>query len=269
MRDFLHEGGYAPTNVINEYPFACLNADRTMQNVIASVAAFAESPHTMRTACIGAYEVDRAEEIPNVLGRARYLTAPIAIIKAPEKVHLFSVRTVVDSTPLETATPDNFDTKFKSRIADFSPTKIFEIKQSSRHNEMFDVGLWPWAEDITSETLANLLEALIVEARNAIPESYRRRPAADSAILKLIFHLFACRVLQDKNLIKQNDDPRIALQNAHDNFSDNIDPDVAESPYISRSSVKNIFDKLRTRFAFSSLTSDMLGSAYENALVSP
>src|ERR1700733_8528237 len=264
VREFLTGEGYAPTNVVSDYTFACLDADHTLKNVKAAVAGFAESPHTMRTACIGAYEVAHANEIPEFLDRARYLTAPMALIQTPDNVQLFSVKTAIDITPLETATADDFEKKFKSRISDFSPAALLQVKLSSRYHELFDVGLWPWAESITSARLVDLLEALVREALGGLPESYRSREAAQKSIIKLVFHLFACRVLQDKKLIQPTDDPREALQIAHDEFSDNIDPDVADSPYISRSVVNNIAEKLRTRFAFSSLTSDMLGSAYEN-----
>jgi N-6 DNA Methylase len=266
---FLLGGGYAPTNVIVDYTFACLDANRTLKNAKATVAGFAESPHTMRTACIGAYEIDDANKIPEVLDRARYLTAPIAMVKTPDDVQLFGVRTSVDLEPLETAATDDFEIKFKSRISDFSPSALFQIKLSSRHHDLFDVGLWPWAENITSGTLVKLLEALVVEAIDKLPESYRHRDAAQKAIIKLIFHLFACRVLQDKDLIPATDDPYESLKIAHEKFSDNIDPEVTQSPFTRRTTVIDIAAKLRTRFAFSSLTSEMLGSAYENSLVTP
>jgi len=221
----------------------------------------------MRSACIGAYEIARAEEIPAVLEQARYLTAPLAVIKTPDDVQLFSVQKAIALTPLASGTINDFAGKFKSRIADISPAALLNIKLSSRKHDLFDVGLWPWAESITSERLVKLLEALVVEATGDLKERNRDSEPAKRAVIRLIFHLFACRVLQDKQLISSSDDPVAALQTAHDEFSDNIDPGVAKSSYVSRAMINSISEKLRTRFAFSSLTSEMLGTAYENSLV--
>jgi hypothetical protein len=224
------------------------------------------------TQCVppaGVYEISDATELPKILEQARFLTAPIAIVKTPANVQLFGVQKSISPSPLETGTTDNFDVRFKSRIADLSPVALQQIKLSNRNHELFDVGLWPWAEKITSARLVELLEAVVLEGLNDLPERYRDSEAAKQAVIKLIFHLFACRVLQDKQLIGLTDDPEDALKTAHETFSDNIDPRVARSQYISRAMLKNIAEKLRTRFAFSSLSSEMLGTAYEKSLVTP
>ncbi|HUT61280.1 MAG TPA: N-6 DNA methylase, partial [Phycisphaerae bacterium] len=49
---------------------------------------------------------------------------------------------------------------------------------------------------------------------------------------------------------------------------ENIDIAIANSKYLSKSLVRDVHSRLRRQFAFATLTTDMLGHAYENALVS-
>jgi predicted RNA methylase len=81
--------------------------------------------------------------------------------------------------------------------------------------------------------------------------------------------LVACRVLEDKNVINKQGTASEALQAAQKKFSENINPGVLAAPGITKDLVVTVFNQLRSRFAFSSLTTEMLGHLYENALVTP
>src|SRR5262249_55922545 len=93
--------------------------------------------------------------------------------------------------------------------------------------------------------------------------------AANRAALRLVFQLFTCRVLEDKGVISPSTDPEQSLRLAKSAFSDNIDAGVTSSRYVTRALVDHIHSTLRSRFAFSSLTSAMLGHAYERSLITP
>jgi hypothetical protein len=140
-------------------------------------------------------------------------------------------------------------------------------KLGQRQLSFVDGGLGGWAERVTGQTLVALLESLVADTLSAAADRQHTTAAAQKDVLRLIFHLFACRVLEDKGVIPPSTTPEDALTAAHDRFSENIRPEVLRTRHVSKAIVLGVYKTLQTRFAFSNLTTDMLGYAYENALV--
>ncbi len=267
-RSFLAGAGYNSDHLVSGYAFTSRRDDGSLANDRADLVAFGGAPHTMRTACVSVVESTPTTNIDDTVSRLRFLTAPLAIVGAGSSVELWSIRRNLEAKPLERVPRAKWPDAFRGRLADLSPETILEAKRGETQLEFVDAELGSWAERMTGDALTKLLESLLASALKQLPVSYSTRPAAHEAIVRLVFNLFACRILEDLGIIGEAADPAKSLRSAHERFSENIDTAVVDSPYLSQSLVQEVHSRLRKQFAFASLTTDMLGHAYENALVS-
>lgn len=267
-RTFLEEAGYDSHLLVSDYAFTSRLDDGSLVNERADLVAFGGAPYTVRTACVSVVEPASTTGVADTVSKLRFLTAPLAIVGAGSSVELWSVRRGLEPKPLKTAPRKTWPVAFRGRLADLSPETILEAKRGDIQLQFVDAELGSWAERVTGTALTKLLESLLARALKQLPASYAARPAGHKAIVRLVFNLFACRILEDLDVIERAPDPASSLRSANRRFSENIDIDVVDSPYVSRSLVHDVHSNLRARFAFTSLTTDMLGQAYENALVS-
>jgi hypothetical protein len=79
---------------------------------------------------------------------------------------------------------------------------------------------------MTGEALTKLLESLLAHAMKQLPASYAAKPAGQKAIVRLVFNLFACRILEDLKIIDEAAEPAASLRSAKARFSENIDADI-------------------------------------------
>jgi len=265
-RPFLEQAGYRLEDLRSGFTFTSRRDDGSLANDRADLVAFGGQPQTPRTACVSVVEPAADVTIPDTVDRLRFLTAPVAIVGAGSSVELWSVRAHAPGK-LNEASRDNWPQSFRSRLADLSPDRILEAKRGDTQLAFVDAELGSWADRVTNDTLTKLLETLLARAFNQLAPSSSAKPAAQRAIVRLVFNLFACRVLEDLGLIAAEPDPAQSLRLANDQFSENIDTQIVNSPYLARSLIRDVHSELRQRFAFATVTTDMLGHAYENALV--
>ncbi len=267
-RPFLEEAGYDSDHVVPDYLFTSRSDNGSLVNARADLVAFGGAPHTMRTACISVVEPTSRTGGADTVYKLRFLTAPLAIVGAGSSVELWLIRKGLEPKPFLTAPRKTWPETFRGRLADLSPETILEAKRGDIQLEFVDAELGSWAERVTGDALTKLLETLLAHALKKLPVTYSGRPAGQKAIVRLVFNLFACRILEDLGIIEVMDDPASSLQSASSRFSENIDTHIVNSQYLSKSLIRDVHSILRERFAFASLTTDMLGHAYENALVS-
>ncbi|MGB2987956.1 MAG: N-6 DNA methylase [Phycisphaerae bacterium] len=266
-RPFLEEAGYDSEHLVSNYAFTSRLDDGSLVNDRADLVAFGGAPHTMRTACVSV--VDPATtNVADTVSKLRFLTAPLAIVGTGPSVDLWSIRRGLQPKPFKTAPREKWQEAFRGRLANLSPESILEAKRGDIQLPFVDAELGSWAERVTGDALTKLLESLLAHALKELSRGYSAKPAAHKAIVRLVFNLFTCRILEDLDVIEKATDPACSLRSAKKQFSENIDPDVVDSPYLSKSLIGEVHSTLRERFAFASLTTDMLGHAYENALVS-
>ena len=267
-RSLLEGAGYDSDQLVSDYSFTSRRDDGSLGNDRADLVAFGGEPHSMRTACVSVVEPPAATSVADTVSRLRFLTAPLAIVGAGPSVELWSIRRHLEPRPLKTAPRAAWPDAFRSRLADLSPEILLEAKRGDTQLEFVDAELGTWAERITGDALTKLLESLLAHALELLPPSYAPKDAAQRAIVRLVFNLFACRVLEDLRIIEEETDPACSLRSANARFSENIDIAIVNSQYLSKSLVRDVHSRLRKQFAFASLTTDMLGHAYENAMVS-
>ncbi len=269
VRVFLSDAGYAPSHVEREYRYTWRSGDGNLRNEVLPIAAFGDWPHSFRTACVTGFRADSEASLSEYFERVRFLAAPLAIIRNEAQTQIWSIRR--DTRPaklLESLTQD-WPADIGPRAREFAPSRIMPAKKGDAQLSFVDSGLLEWVERITGQALTMLLESLVSEALGHISKAQAAKAQARQDLLRLVFQLFACRVLEDKGAIDTPGTPRRALQEAHRKFSENIDPSVLDSDAVPESLPEYVFSALQNRFAFASITTDMLGQAYENALVTP
>jgi len=267
-RPFLADVGYDPDHLVPDYVYTSRSDDGSLVNSRADLVAFGGTPHTMRTACLSVVECESRTSEADTYSKLRFLTAPFAIVGAESSVQLWSIAKGKQPRPVEEAPRDSWARSFRSRLADLSPDSILRAKRGDIQLDFVDPELVSWAERVAGDALTKRLESLLADALKRLPKGHAGRPAAQKSILRLVFNLFACRVLEDIGVIDTAKSPIESLKLAHLRFSQNIDPAVVDSQYLSKSLIQDVYSSLRGQFAFASLTTEMLGHAYENALVS-
>jgi hypothetical protein len=269
-RGFLGAAGYAPSLLSADYSFTWRRPEGDLVNGTLPLVAFAAAPFTLRTACVSVFAADSDALRNDRLQQVRFLASPIAIVSNGPAIELWAIRRDAEASQLARTDSTDWPTKFRSRIPDLSPGPILASKSGEYQLDFVDSGLVEWAERITEQTLTILIEDVL---RSAIALRHPHPPFKGlqfkQAILRLVFNLFACRVLEDKSVIPRLSTAQEALEAAHARFSGNIDPNILSSPLLDSTVVLEVFSQLRNRFAFASLTTEMLGHVYENSLVTP
>ena len=263
---FLKDAGYAESDIVPQCSFTVRSSDDALVSSQVDLVAFSRSPHDMRAACIAAFE-----EVPGrkqeTLSLLKYLTSPLAIVGNRDKVEFWPIRQEAATHPVDVWDRDGWSERLRGRIRDYSPSAVADAKNDRIQLEFVDAGLATWTQNITSNSLKRLLEKLMQSSLDALAARFKGNDKARTAVLRLIFQLFACRALEDKGIIQKGSDAKESLTLAHDRFSSNVTPDCLNSAYLNRTIVDLVFTELRQSFSFETLTTDALAYSYENALV--
>lgn len=269
--NFLKSTGYLPQNLLREYRFTWRSDEGYLRNDRTDLVAFSDAPHTMKTACVGVFEAPSENAAQDSLRRLTFLSPPAAIVGTPDTVTLWGLRREKDPEPVIRANRKEWLHALSAAQTRLGPDVLSQAKWGVQSYQMHfvDIGIGEWAERITSAALVTLLESLLTETLTLVASDVRRTKAGSEAVLRLVFHLFACRVLEDRGVIASSDDVEQSLEAASERFSENIDPGVLHGEGITERAVQYVHGTLQRQFAFASLTATMLGHAYENALVTP
>jgi hypothetical protein len=268
---FLSEAGYATSHVEQAYRYTWRADDGNLRNEELPIAAFGDWPHSFRTACVTAFSADSEASLCESFERVRFLAAPVAIIQRERgtQIQFWSVRRDTRPEMLLEGLTQNWPGDLGPRAREFAPSRIMPAKRGHAQLSFVDSGLLEWVERITGQALTTLLESLVSDAFGQVSRAQAAKAQTRQDLLRLVFQLFACRVLEDKGAIAASGSPRRTLQEAHRKFSENIDPRALDSDAFPDTLPDYVFSALQNRFAFASITTDMLGQAYENALVTP
>lgn len=266
---FLRRAGYAHDNILTPYRFTARMEDGRLDDSNVDLAAFSRPPFDASTACITLARASSRSAVAPLLSTLRFLGAPAALISVEKAVELHAVQSDGRPKLLERADATVWQDQFENRLHALSPEALTKAKFGQTQELDFDATLFPWVRTITETTLTTLLEQLLTDALRSLSPSYQAKPAAQRAVIRIVFHLFACRVLESKGVTEPQATPRDALRAAHNRFSTNIDPTILDSHYLTKSTINQVYSELRQHFSFTSISPEMLGHAYENALVSP
>src|ERR1017187_2731247 len=198
---FLSEAGYATSHVEQGYRYTWRAGDGNLRNEVLPLAAFGDWPHSFRTACVTAFSADSEASLGESFERVRFLAAPLAIIQRERGIQIWSVRRDTRPEKLLEGLTQNWPGDLGSRAREFAPSRIMPAKRGNAQLSFVDSGLLEWVERITGQALTTLLESLVSEAFGRVSRTEAAKAQARQDILRLVFQLFACRVLEDKGAI--------------------------------------------------------------------
>lgn len=263
--DVLVGMGYSDKDIVRNCTFTTRDSEGRLIDQRIDLVAFSRQPYDTQNACIAAFESSPVQS--QLLDDLRFLTAPLAIVGHQNKIEFWSVRKNQQQQPFDVFDRAEWPQRMRSRVSEYSPEAIIRAKEDRIQLSFVDSGLAPWVHAITTASLNELLGSLIHDCIQKLPSSVRQNEEARSAIIRLVFNLFACCVLEDKGIVDQTDTPQAALQQAGERFSENITIEVLDSQYVTQELARMVFSRLRNDFSFSTLTTDVLAYSYENTLV--
>jgi len=196
VRSHLERCGYAQELIREDYPVG--------EGDPIALVAFAHTPTDIRSACV-AY-IESPSDYGNqqaLVEQARSVGAPVVFVGY--RASLTWWRQGVDSATQEKKLPAaKVETFFKKHSDKLSPDAIYRAKTLGKfekdHQLSFvDAGLMPAVERDIGQYITEMLERVVLQARNAIwPDLKQIEPQDGSWLMKSVFWLLAAKILKDK-----------------------------------------------------------------------
>jgi type I restriction-modification system DNA methylase subunit len=263
LRPYLRDCGYSASQMVTNVEVA--------QGRRIPLAAFAQSPHDSRSACIAV--IDGLSDPEAAVVGCRGLGAPIVFTYLPDQWQFWK-----QSAPrpqflrriLEGELPNFFHQQKK----ELAPESIYRAKTWARFDrsyqlEFVDLGLMPLVEEEAGRKLAELVERTVSDTKSNLGWKDISQEQGHW-LLKSNFWLLAAKILKDKNVSAF---AKISLENLQEVFACVAEHYGATAPVkvgpkqqaeALRESAQNI-----SRFSHLGLVStDALAYLYENALIS-
>jgi len=237
----------------------------------APVAAFADTLHDARSACIAIVDVpaDPAEAVKAM----KPLGAPVIFACHGDTVQWWK-QTTGEPIPQEPPVEKRYIREFfRQHKQDFNPTTIFEGKTRRRlpgqtQLSFVDAGLMPFIERTAGERLSSLVEMAFRDIEEALRHKLQSENDAQNAI-RATFWLLAAKALHDKDV---KNFKTLNLRDIHAVFArvgkhygvpDGVPPDGKAWQDATTAAAERIsgFESLRN------LSTESLAHVYENALV--
>lgn len=254
------------------YDDALLEQDYNFGSGRAPVAAFADTPHDVRSVCIAV--VDAANDPAAAVAATKPLGAPVVFACHANTVQWWKQTT---ATPEFREGIDSSRVRefFRQHSNDFSPATIFEGKTRRRlpgqtQLQFVDAGLMPFVERTDGERLSHCVETAFRDIESSLGRKLQSQRDAQDAI-KATFWLLAAKALHDKEVdgFKNVDLTDIADVFArvgrHYGVLDGVPPPGREWHDATTRAARRIsdFESLRN------LSTESLAHVYENALITP
>jgi len=183
------------------YDGARLEPDYDFGNGRVPVAAFADTPHDTRSACIAV--VDAPEESEPVVTAARPLGAPVVFAVHDGKLQCWK-QTTGEPSLIDTVEGSHVPQFFRRHKDDLHPKSIFRGKTISRlpgqtQLRFVDAGLLPFVDRADGDRLSRLVEAAFGDIQRVLGHEFRNELDAQNAI-RATFWLLGAKVLHDKEV---------------------------------------------------------------------
>ncbi len=254
------------------YDDARLEHNYHFGSATVSVAAFADTPHDARSACIAVVDAP-SDPISNVVS-VRSLGAPVVFACHADTLQWWK-QTTGDPVLLKKVDRSGVQKFFTQHKHDLRPDTIFEGKTRLRlpgkkQMSFVDAGLMPFLERTQGERLSRLMETAIGDIKRVLNRPLTGVRDKQNTI-KATFWLLAAKALRDKDVrgfktvnLTDIDDVFRRVGN-HYGVSDDVPPRGKNWHNATTAAAGRIemFDSLRN------LSTESLAHVYENSLVTP
>ena len=254
------------------YDNARLEQEYHFGSGVVPIAAFADTPHDARSACIAV--IDAPSDPESSVAAVRPLGAPVVFACHADTMQWWkqTTGTPVLIDKVNRAGLQNFFTHNKKELG---PDAIFEGKTrlrlpSKKQMSFVDAGLMPFIERTHGERLSELMETAIGDIKGVLNRPLTGERDIQNAI-KATFWLLAAKALRDKNVRGfktvnlTNIDDVFRRVGDHYGVSDDVPPPGQRWHDATTAAAERIgnFDSLRN------LSTESLAHVYENSLVTP
>jgi hypothetical protein len=183
------------------YDAARLEPDYDFGSGRVPVAAFADTPHDTRSACIAV--VDAPAESEPVVTAARPLGAPVVFAVHDGKLQWWK-QTTSAPVRMETLDGSRVPEFFHRHKGDLAPGNVFRGKTIGRlpgqtQLKFVDVGLLPFVDKADGDRLSHLVEEAFGDIQCSLGRELRNALDAQNAI-RATFWLLGAKVLHDKEV---------------------------------------------------------------------
>ncbi len=183
------------------YGDALLERDYNFGSGKVAVAAFADTPHDTRSACIAV--IDAPAEPEATVIAARPLGAPVVFAVHGGKLQWWK-QTTGEPSLVDTIESANVGGFFRRRKNDLESSNIFRGKTIARlpgqtQLKFVDAGLMPFVDRADGDRLSHLVEAAFGDIKCSLGHEFRNALDAQNAI-RATFWLLGAKVLHDKGV---------------------------------------------------------------------
>jgi len=236
----------------------------------APIAAFADTPHDVRSVCIAV--VNAANDPAAAVAATKPLGAPVVFACHANTVQWWKQTT---ATPEFRKRIDSSQVRefFGQHRNDFSPATIFAGKTRLRlpgqtQLDFVDAGLMPFVERSDGERLSHCVETAFREIESALGRKLRSPKDAQNAI-KATFWLLAAKALHDKEVdgFKTVDLTDIGDVFARVGTHYGVPGDVPPPGKAWRDATARAAARINGLESLRNLSTESLAHVYENALV--
>jgi hypothetical protein len=197
----LEQLGYRGPRLERNYSFPDWFAGQKIRTLRA--AAFAQTPVSYETACIGVAEANGLRELP-LVNSLRAFGAPLLLEIEGDEVREWAVSRIKDKhILLGTLSGPSTQAVIAERAKEWTPESLLRAKNigSFRWNEQLTLfsGLIPELEDRIQETLDPLLRETMSRTRAAYVGSANKAPDTRH-LFQLVFWVLTAKVFRDRGL---------------------------------------------------------------------
>lgn len=257
--------GYNEQNIVRDYEFATEGNGNIGR---ADCVAFGDPyRHDLATSCIAMSWLPAQQNPITTLKRLAFLAAPVAVITTPEMAQIWSIKSDFGSIekPEATLSYPELDDYFVSNRLELAPDSLIRAKRAEFQLSLFrvDPRLLDFAEDATRRALVQQVErAMQVGMKLSVDDKQL------GIIGHLVVMLLAACILNDKKYVKPvgGYNALQLLKLARDSYPKFFSQQELQD--IPEELASPILESMRSNFSFRSITNEMLGYLYENALVS-
>lgn len=238
----------------------------------APVAAFADTPHDVRSVCIAV--VDGASDPKAAVAATKPLGAPVVFACHANTVQWWKQTT---ATPEFRKSIDSRQVQgfFRQHRNDFSPATIFAGKTRLRlpgqtQLDFVDAGLMPFVERSDGERLSHCVETAFREIESALGRKLRSQTDTQNAI-KATFWLLAAKALHDKEVNGFKTADLTYIDDVFDRVGRHygVPDDVPPPGKAWRKATARAAARINGLESLRNLSTESLAHVYENALITP
>lgn len=268
IRNQLNQLGYVDGLLKENYAFDDATSP-LKKDLNIPLAAFAQTPPSYRSACIGVLSAN-GNSGEKFVSEYRTLGAPLFFETFADHIRQYKIN-AKKAEFIESIQANEIKNAFEHNKDRWSPEIIFRAKLINQQKtpyqlDFVDIGLMPALRGMIDKKLDRLLDSIITEAIRIFKRQKNHEPNNES-LFRLVFRFLAAKIFRDRQHRGNwgDNDARNIINEINNfyNFSDKERQNIIDDPGIQQV----IWNKFADSFNFQNLSVDDLAFIYENTFI--